>query len=176
MYEDSPPQVLLTVFPRWRNVFQQQVWGLLDSIFVHFFLNASKQFLFRICPWWRKGSQNTAEVFRGVPSTPDTSFALEKPKCLSVFSEDMPKHLIWFDFRISSSTLSCWVSECRCPCLNNYITLVCLCVKVKVLATLCNPMGCSPPGSSVHGILQARTLESVAMPFSRGFSRFRDRT
>ena len=33
--------------------------------------------------------------------------------------------------------------------------------------TLCNPMGCSPPGSSVHGILQARILEWVAKPFSR---------
>ena len=31
-----------------------------------------------------------------------------------------------------------------------------------------NPMDCSPPGSSVHGILQARTLEWVAISFSRG--------
>ena len=36
--------------------------------------------------------------------------------------------------------------------------------------TLCNPMDCSPPGSSVHGILQARILEWVAIPFSRGSS------
>ena len=34
--------------------------------------------------------------------------------------------------------------------------------------TLCNLMDCSPPGSSVHGILQARILEWVAIPFSRG--------
>ena len=40
--------------------------------------------------------------------------------------------------------------------------------------TLCNPMDCSPPGSSVCGILQARILECVAMPFSRGSSRPRD--
>ena len=33
---------------------------------------------------------------------------------------------------------------------------------------LCNPMDCSPPGSSVHGILQARILEWVAIPFSPG--------
>ena len=33
--------------------------------------------------------------------------------------------------------------------------------------TLYNPMDCSPPGSSVHGILQARRLEWVAIPFSR---------
>ena len=34
--------------------------------------------------------------------------------------------------------------------------------------TLCDPMDCSPPGSSVHGILQARILEWVAISFSRG--------
>ena len=33
--------------------------------------------------------------------------------------------------------------------------------------TLCNPMDCSPPGTSVHGILQARILEWVSMPSSR---------
>ena len=35
---------------------------------------------------------------------------------------------------------------------------------------LCDPMDCSPPDSSVHGILQARILEWVAIPFSRGSS------
>ena len=33
--------------------------------------------------------------------------------------------------------------------------------------TLCDPLDCSPPGSSVHGVLQARILEWVAVPFSR---------
>ena len=42
--------------------------------------------------------------------------------------------------------------------------------------TLCNPMDCSPPGSSVHGILQAKILECVAIPSSRGPSRPRDQT
>ena len=42
--------------------------------------------------------------------------------------------------------------------------------------TLCNPMGCSPPGSSVHGVLQARMLEWVAVLFSRGSSQPRDQT
>ena len=37
-------------------------------------------------------------------------------------------------------------------------------------------MDCSPPGSSVHGILQARILEWVAIPFSRGSSQPRDQT
>ena len=40
--------------------------------------------------------------------------------------------------------------------------------------TLCDPMDCSPPGSSVHGIFQARILEWVAISFSRGFSQPRD--
>ena len=48
-------------------------------------------------------------------------------------------------------------------------------VKVKVLVTqlcltLCDPMDCSLPGSSVHGILQARILEGVVIPFSKGSS------
>ena len=42
--------------------------------------------------------------------------------------------------------------------------------------TLCNPMDCSSPGFSVHGILQARILEWVAISFSRGSSRPRDQT
>ena len=41
---------------------------------------------------------------------------------------------------------------------------------------LCDPVDCSPPGSSAHGILQARILEWVAMPFSRGSSQPRDQT
>ena len=46
-------------------------------------------------------------------------------------------------------------------------------VKVSVAQscpTLCNPVDCSPPGSSVQGILQAQILEWVAIPFSRGSS------
>ena len=52
---------------------------------------------------------------------------------------------------------------------------------VKVLVTLlcltfCDPMDCSLRGSSVHGILQAKILEWVAMPSSRGSSRLRNQT
>ena len=42
--------------------------------------------------------------------------------------------------------------------------------------TLCDPMDCSPPGSSVHGIFQARILAWVAMSLPRGSSRLRDWT
>ena len=51
------------------------------------------------------------------------------------------------------------------------------CVSVtQSCLTLCDPMGCSPPGSFVHGILQARILEWVAISFSRGSSWARDWT
>ena len=43
-------------------------------------------------------------------------------------------------------------------------------VVAQLCPTLWNPMDCSPPGSSVPGILQARILELVAIPFSRGSS------
>ena len=46
----------------------------------------------------------------------------------------------------------------------------------QLCLTLCDPVDCSPPGSSVHGILQARIVERVAISFSRGSSRPRDQT
>ena len=52
--------------------------------------------------------------------------------------------------------------------------LRCLCVCVVLVAqacpTFCDPMDCSLPGSSFHGIFQERILEWVAIPFSRGSS------
>ena len=42
--------------------------------------------------------------------------------------------------------------------------------------TLCDPRDCDLPGSSAHGVLQARILEGVALPFSRASSPSRDRT
>ena len=53
--------------------------------------------------------------------------------------------------------------------------------KVKGLVTqpcptLCNPVDCSPPGSSVHGDSPGKNMECVAMPSSRGSSQPRDRT
>ena len=47
---------------------------------------------------------------------------------------------------------------------------------LQLCLTLCDPMDCSPPGSSVHGILQARILEWLVMPSSRGSPRPRDGT
>ena len=46
----------------------------------------------------------------------------------------------------------------------------CVCSVAQACLTLCDPMDCSPLGSSIHGIFQARILEWVAISFSRGSS------
>ena len=64
---------------------------------------------------------------------------------------------------------------CQCPLngkVNQLYMCVCVCVCVLVAQlcpTLCDPMGCGPPGSSVHEILQARMLEWVASSCSNVF-------
>ena len=51
------------------------------------------------------------------------------------------------------------------------ITKDTVCAKsLQLCLTLCNPMDHSPPGPCVHGILQAKILEWIAMPFSKGSS------
>ena len=59
--------------------------------------------------------------------------------------------------------------------LAGWLSLLCCCSVSQSCPTLCEPMDCSPAGSSVHGILQTRILEWVAIPFSRGSSWPRDR-
>ena len=62
-------------------------------------------------------------------------------------------------------------SNWSCP--QTLLDCLCACVHAKSLQsypTLCNLVVCSLPGTSVHGILQARTLQWVAMSFSRGSS------
>ena len=49
--------------------------------------------------------------------------------------------------------------------------LLCFAKLLQLCLTLCDTINCILPGSSVHGILQARILEWVAIPFSRGSSR-----
>ena len=47
---------------------------------------------------------------------------------------------------------------------------MCVCARAQSYPTLCNPMDCSPPGSSVHRIFQKRILEWIAISYSRWFS------
>ena len=69
-----------------------------------------------------------------------------------------PQHWVWLDPRVVM--LAVW-GVCRAS--------VCL-LSPSVMSTLCDPVDCSPPRSSVHGISQARILEWVASPFSKGAS------
>ena len=57
-----------------------------------------------------------------------------------------------------------------------YICCYCCCSVTKSCPTFCDPMDCSPPGSSVHGILQARILKWVTLPSFRGSSQHGDQT
>ena len=77
------------------------------------------------------------------------------------------------------------IRSCRMVCgliyIHSYQTLFALAKNVCVLVaqlcpTFCDPMDCSQPYSSAHGILQARILEWVAIPFSRECSWPRDQT
>ena len=56
---------------------------------------------------------------------------------------------------------------CLWPCVPNAMFSACACAPVQLTQlcpALCDPIGCSPPGSSVHGVLQARTLKWLPCP------------
>ena len=68
---------------------------------------------------------------------------------------------------------------CKKLCCAESCMQMCLHVRAKSFQscpTLCDPLDCGLLGFSVHGILQARTVEWVAMPSSRGSSRHKDQT
>ena len=72
------------------------------------------------------------------------------------------------EVQISFELVFCflWLNTQKCGIAGAYGPCVC----VQSCLTLCDPMDCSPPGSSVHGIFQARILELVAISSSRGSS------
>ena len=73
---------------------------------------------------------------------------------------------------IKSNTLdSCTQFQCVCVFIPMHV-----CLLSHFSSIHCNPMNCSPPGSSVHGILQARIPQWVAVPSSRGSFWLRDWT
>ena len=88
---------------------------------------------------------------------------------------EFTKGLGWLDLGSGAGMEEGWVvsqyrfhAEGVCVC-------VCVCSKsLQLCLTLWNPVDCSLPDSSVHGILQARVLEQVAISYSRGASRPRD--
>ena len=54
------------------------------------------------------------------------------------------------------------------PAGSRSIAVLIMCLVVQSCLALCDPVPCSPPGSSVHGVLQAKIVEWVAISFSRG--------
>ena len=60
--------------------------------------------------------------------------------------------------------------------VKSIVCVLCYAELLQSCPTLCEPMDCHSPGSSDHGIFQARLLDWVAMPSSRGSSRPRDPT
>ena len=111
---------------------------------------------------------------------------------------DFPNLMFWNNFRVKAAkmykvvhipsnqssqmlTFHCFVLShtpsplCVCVCVCMYI--MCACAKsLELCLILYDPVDCSSSRSSVHGILEARILEWVAMPSSRGSSWPRDRT
>ena len=81
---------------------------------------------------------------------------------------------MWQDLKSPSSPLSLFSWICFISFRSPIKHKAPVCVHAKLHLTLCDPVDCSPPGSSNHGILQARILELVAMPSSRGSSPSRD--
>ena len=64
--------------------------------------------------------------------------------------------------------------ECVCVCVRAHMRV--RAVLLQSCVTLCDPVDCGLPGSSVHGILQARILEWIAISYSREPYQTRDRT
>ena len=82
------------------------------------------------------------------------------------FPYSLPCRLACFPTSVLMFIAVHWLKTVRCS--------LCWVCCAQSCPALCSPMDCSPPGSSLHAILQARILEHVAIPFSRGSSRPRD--
>ena len=93
--------------------------------------------------------------------------------CIKTFGDDY-RMMVMTTIIIVSMTFGP-LAMCQTVC---YLTPMSshLYVLAQLHVTLCDPTDCSPPGSSVHGILQARRLEWVAISSSRGSSQPRNQT
>ena len=145
------------------DLFMEQIWITRQRVEFESLMLSLCPSRVTIIPLTRRMNQNMAE------ETGDrTIHCILSKKMISIFwpgLESTPDSLIY----ISSISISISIS----------IIYLYLCMHAKSLQTcqtLCNPIDHNPTGSSVHGILQAKVLEWVAMPFSRGSSWLRDRT
>ena len=110
-----------------------------------------------------------------VPGKTSSNILLAKPLCLN--SGGLPQLLQWFLSMEVGSTFDKWGKLWQCKQNIPKMNLTeCDGLVTKSCLTLFDPMDCSSPGFSVHGIFQARILEWVAISFSRGSSQPRDQT
>ena len=100
----------------------------------------------------------------------------KEPKCSSTGEWMKTRwYISLFSYSVTSDSLQPHgLQHTRLSCIYNGILSGS--VVAQSCLTLCDPMDCSPSGSSVHGILQARILEWVAISFSRGSFQPRDWT
>ena len=117
----------------------------------------------------------------------ESNMCFRTPKSSCLWGKDgIDRNKAWRNFLGNGNVLSLDISGdylCLFSCQNTWRSVHSVAWKEKKESevaqscpTLCDPMDCSPPGSSVHGIFQARILEWVAISFSRGSFQPRDRT
>ena len=89
--------------------------------------------------------------------------AIQSSTFIPVTLESQGQGIFWCQFNrsLSSSIIYCFTSQPQSVHLPWFCYVCCVWI-------FCSPMDCSPPGSSVHGISQARVLDWVAISFSRG--------
>ena len=144
-------RVLFSPYPRQHLLFCVlfdesfwQVWG------------DSSQWFWSVFPWWW-AMPSSCSWGRTLPWLPGHPLSLGSLPSLPATPWSISMNTLCFDCPLNPGTLhpSGWRPH-------EHAKLLQLCL------TLCNPMDCSPLGSSIHGILQARILERVTIPFSRG--------
>ena len=143
------------------------------SSYIHYLVWSRDSSMYYLCFNWKEpvifmvmGPLTWAAGFSSA-----VSHVLENPSsfhqlCQLLLQEDQP---LVYKFWHSTNTNGLHWGSCK----RNHC---CCCLVAKLCPTFCDPADCSPPGSSVHGILQARALEWVAISFSRGPSLLRDWT
>ena len=105
---------------------------------------------------WHRTVQRTLNLFHGVQETMVEHLPSSSPPLMTRDNWRGLVHNSWW----------CWVGDVMCMRV----------LVAQSCPTLCDTMDCSLPDSSVHGILQARILEWVAMPSSPGSPQLRDWT